>query len=162
MLRRALLFLGVAVWQVAWPSECAMRPSPIDVKRIARHAAVQSHVVDANRLSLTALLRNGRALKLVHSGCDLAGAQATLWLENGCPFSETKAWLEEASALAHIAFVPSIANDIVTSLRQGNFVHNATETRVVISASRNSFMSYSVVISGAEHGVLLSVAYELA
>lgn len=159
--RLLMLLLGIACWQFAWATECPMRPLPIDIKRIAHNTFVKSYIVGKERLSLTALLNNGRLLKLVHRGCDHSGATVSLWLETNLTLSDTNAWVKEANTLAHIAFAPEIANDIEESLQRGDFERNATEARVAISASPSSFMSYSVVISSTEHGLLLTISYEL-
>jgi hypothetical protein len=156
-----LMLFAVAFWQLAWSSECTMQPAPIDAKRIAHDRAIKSYVVGDERRSLTALLKNGRVLKLVHSGCDHSGATVSLWLETDLALSNTDAWVKEAGILARIVFTPAIAGDIAASLQSGTFARNATEARVVISASPSSFMSYSVVISRAERGLLLTIAYEL-
>lgn len=161
MLRRLLLLFLIAFWQLAWSAECTMQPAPIDVKRIAHDGSIKRYVVAAESNSLTALLKNGRALKLRHSGCDRSGAIVSLWLDTELALSNTDAWIKEADTLASIAFTPEIAADIAGSLQSGKFERNGTDARVVLSASPSSFMSYSIVISRAEHGLLLTIAYAL-
>ena len=158
---RLLLLFAVALSQVAWSAECTMQPAPIDIKHIAHNTGIKSYVVSGGNLSLTALLKDGRVLKLVHSGCDHSGASVSLWFDSNLELSSTDAWIKEAGALARIAFTPRIATEIAGSLQRGKFERNATEARVVISASPSSFMWYSVVISRAEHGLLLTLSYEL-
>ena len=61
--------------------------------------------VGANKLTVTALLKNGRALRLVPMGCAHSGAEAALWFDSKVPASDVNAWLKEAIALTRIALV---------------------------------------------------------
>ena len=138
-----------------------MKPSPLDIARIARHPEVLSHTVDANRLGLTALLRNGRALRLVHMGCAHSGAKAALWLESETPASDVAKWIREVVVLSKIAFAADVSKDIEHSLKSGSYEKEMTDTRLVINASPTEYFSYTVVLSPAEHGLVLSIAYIL-
>ena len=156
-----ILLAVLSISRVGWSAECTMRAAPIDLKRIAHDKSIKSYVVDVRGQSITALLKNGRALKLTHSGCDHSGATAALWLDSDLALSDTTDWIKEANALVRIAFAREIAADISDSLLGGQFEKSGTEARVVLRVSPSSFMSYSVVISAAERGVLLTITYEL-
>lgn len=138
-----------------------MNPAPIDVARIAREPAVKSYVVDKKRLALTALLKNGGAFKLEHSGCAHTGATATLWFDSSLPLSDPKAWFKNIVQFARTAFTPELANDIADSLKSGKVDVTASESRIVIDAAPSEFMTYSVSIEPAEQGILMTISYSL-
>ena len=155
------LIFALGPVQFAIAAECTMKPAKIDVHRIAREPAIQSYVIDKNKLGMTALLKDGRALKLIHMGCEHSGASASLWFDSTLPLSDSDAWSKESGNFARIAFVPGVASDIIASLKSGNVKTTRTESRVVISAAPNDFMNYSIIISSTEHGMLLTIAYSL-
>jgi hypothetical protein len=142
-------------------AECTMNPVPIDVARIAREPAIKSYVVDKKRLALTALLKNGRAFKLVHMGCAHSGAMAALWSDSTLPLSEPKAWFTEIVHFARMAFAPGVASDIGASLKSGKVETTTTEDRIVIDAAPSTFMRYTVTIDSAEEGILMTITYSL-
>ncbi len=155
-----LLFsMGLALPAIA--AECTMNPATIDVRRIARDPAIHSYVIDKSKLALTGLLKNGRALRLVHMGCEHSGASASLWFDSTLALSDSEAWSKEFANLARIAFSPRIANDIIASLKSGKIETTRTESGVVISAAPTEFMNYSIEISSMEQGVLLTMSYSL-
>lgn len=138
-----------------------MKPSPINITRIARNPLVKSYVANPGKFSLVALLKNGRAFKLVHSGCDHSGAEVTLWLDTERPLSDVEGWVGEVNSLAGITFSKDIANDISNSIKAENYLKETTEARLVMRSSPTSFMSYSIVISKVEHGYFLMISFEL-
>lgn len=161
MLRLTILTGVIASFQVPAHAECTMTPPRMDINRIAHNPAIKSYAVDRNKLSLTALLKNGHAIRLVHSGCEHSGAEASLWLDSDRPFSDHDGWSNEAITLIRIAFSSDIANAILKSIKSGVFDKKISESRIVFSAAPSSFMSYAIVISRAEQGVLLTVSYVL-
>ena len=77
---RALSLLALsALCQLALAADpdCAMRPTPIDIARIAHHPEVKSYTVDANKLGVTALLKNGAGGVAV-CGSRLAGVGSAM------------------------------------------------------------------------------------
>lgn len=134
--------------------DCTMRAAPIDVARISHRPEIKSFTLDANKLAMTALLKNGRALRLVQEGCVHTGAEAALWFESDVLPSDMV-------ALSKIAFTPDIAKDIERSLASGKYQKELSETRLVMSASPTSYFSYTVVLAPAEHGMILSISYIL-
>ena len=131
-----VLFIGVFS-QIAWAADldCTMQPAPIDIGRIAHRPEIKSYTVDANKLAVTALLKNGRALRLMHMGCAHSGAEAALWFNSEVSASDVNTWLKEAIALTKIAFSPGISRDIERSLKTGNYRIEKTDNRLVITAS---------------------------
>lgn len=81
-----------------------MEATRIDMKRISQNLSIKSYVVNAEKLHMTALLKNGRVLKLTHNGCEHSGAEVSMWLDSDRPFSDADGWLKEAIVLAKIAF----------------------------------------------------------
>ena len=161
MLRVLIALFISAFFQIAWAADldCTMWPERIDIDRIAHRPEIKSYTVGANKLAVTALLKNGRALRLVHMGCAHSGAEAALWFDSKVPASDVNAWLKEAIALTRIAFSPRISRDIERSLKSGKYRIEKTDTRLVITASPSEYFSYTVVYAPAEHGVMLSVTY---
>ncbi len=155
-----VLFIGVLP-QITWAADpdCTMQPAPIDIGRIAHRPEIKSYTVSANKLAVTALLKNGRALRLVHMGCAHSGAEAALWFDSEVPASDVNTWLKEAIALTRIAFSPVISKDIERSLKSGKYRVEKTDTRLAITASPSDYFSYTIVFAPAEHGVMLSVTY---
>jgi hypothetical protein len=82
-------------------------------------------------------------------------------MNSDLPVSDIGTWSKKALDLIHIAFAPSISRDIAGSIRNGNFDRKVTESRTEINGSSSSYMSYSIVISSTEDGVLLTVSYVL-
>ena len=152
-----ILFLS----QIAYAAECTMKASPIDIRRISHNPTVKSFVVAEDKLSLSALLKNGSALKLSHMGCEHSGASASLWLDTDRPFTDSTGWSKEFIKFARIAFSAEIANDIVENLQSGKFKTTVSDSRVVISAAPQEYMNYSIVMSLTEHGVMLTITYSL-
>lgn len=138
-----------------------MRAAPIDISRIAHRPEIKSFTLDASKLALTALLKNGRALRLVQEGCAHTGAEVALWFESDVLPSDIEKWVKEAITLSKIAFTPDVAKDIERSLASGKYQKELSETRLVISASPTSYFSYTVVLAPAEHGMILSISYIL-
>ena len=68
--------------EFAYATECTMRPTPIDAKRIARNPNVKSYTIAESRLVLNALLKNGNAVRIIHEGCAHSGSKAALWLDS--------------------------------------------------------------------------------
>ncbi len=155
-----VLFIG-AFFQIAWAADldCTMQPAPIDIGRIAHRPEIKSYTVDANKLAVTALLKNGRALRLIHMGCAHSGAEAALWFNSEVPASDVNTWLKEAIALTKIAFSPGISRDIERSLKTGNYRIEKTDNRLVITASPTEYFTYTILFAPLEHGVMLSVIY---
>ena len=141
--------------------DCTMQPAPIDISRIAHRPEIKNYTVDANKLGVTALLKNGRALRLAHMGCAHSGAEAALWFQSEVPASNVKKWLEEAVTLANIAFSPDISKDIERSLKSGKYERDVTDTRLVITASPTDFFTYTIVLEPEGHRVILSVGYSI-
>jgi len=148
-------------FSLAAESNCTMQPAPINIHRIAHRPEVKSYSVDKNKLALTALLKNGQVVRLVHEGCAHSGAEAALWFESNIAASDVNNWLKEVNKLSRIAFAPDIVKDIERSLNSGNFKKEVTETRLVISAAPTEYFSYTVVLAPAEHGMILSITYIL-
>ena len=138
-----------------------MRPQPIDFARITHQPEIKSFTIDKDKHGVTALLKNGRALRLVHMGCAHSGAEAALWFESKIPFLDDKQWRKEAVALAKIAFSPDIAKDIESSLKNGKFEKNSTETRLVITAKPTEYFSYVIVVEPESYRVVLSISYSI-
>lgn len=161
ILRFVCLIATLTFSQVALSAACTMNPTPIDVKRIARNAAIKSYVVDEHALELTALLKNGRALRLVHMGCEHSGAWASLWFDTKLPFANKDAWKKEFINFSRIAFSPDVASDIIENLNSGNYKSKTSESRIEISESLTEFMNYTIVLSTTEQGVLLTITYSL-
>lgn len=161
MLRILIVLFAGFFSQLVWAVDpnCTMQPAPIDVDRIAHRPEVKSYIVAANKLAVTALLKNGRAFRLVHTGCAHSGAEVALWFNTDVPASDVNAWIKEALALTRIAFSPGISKDIERSLKSGNYRVEKTDTRLVITASPTEFFSYDIVFTPIEHGVMLSVTY---
>lgn len=72
-----------------------------------------------------------------------------------------KKWLKEAVALANIAFLPDISKDIERSLKSGQYEKDATDARLVITASPTKFFTYTIVLEPDGHRVILSVSYSI-
>lgn len=162
-LRTFSVFALSALCQLALAggSNCTMLPAPIDISRIAHRSEVKSYTVDANKLGVTALLKNGRAMRLAHMGCVHSGAEAALWFQSAVPASDVKKWLKEAVALANIAFSPDISKDIERSLKSGKYESEVTDTRLSITASPTEFFTYTIVLEPEGHRVILSVGYSI-
>ena len=162
MKRLLLVLIALAPqFSMATDTDCTMQPAPINIQRIAHRPEVKSYTVDKNKLALTALLKNGQVVRLVHEGCAHSGAEAALWFESNIAASDVETWLKEALILSRIAFTPDIAKDIERSLKSGNYKKDVTETRLVISAAPTDYFSYTIVLSPAEHGMILSITYIL-
>ncbi len=164
MKRLLLIVIALLVsprFSLAADTDCTMQPAPIDIHRIAHRPEVKSYAVDKNKLAVTALLKNGQVVRLVHEGCAHSGAEAALWFESNIAASDVKNWLKEANKLSRIAFTPDISKDIERSLNSGNFKKEVTETRLVISAAPTEYFSYTIVLAPAEHGMILSITYIL-
>ena len=144
---------------LASAGECTMKPAPIDVHRIAREPAIKSYVVDSKNLALTALLKNGSAMRLLQMGCEHSGASVSLWFDSKLDPSYSKAWAKEIGTVVRIAFAPAVANDIIKNLGSGDVEITTTESGFRIGARPNDFMSYSIVVSSTEQGDLLTVSY---
>ncbi len=161
MTKIILIILLAMVSQEIYAEQCPMKPAMLDYGRVAKSSQVKSIVVDKSRLTLTALLKNGHSLRLVHSGCNHSGATATLWLDSDVSMDDRDSWLKEAVRMVDLAFAPSVARDIVKSINAGKFSTQLDRTRTVFSGSVSSFMTYSIVVSSAESGMLLTVSYVL-
>lgn len=159
--RIAIALLALLLTTMSFATECTMNPAPIDAKRIGQNPLIKSIVFDKKNHKLSALLKNGQAFKLKHSGCEHSGAEATMWSEVNYAFEEKEQWKQEIIALAKIAFKKSIADDIAQSLNdQRNFDH-ITESSFTISTTTSSFFSYSVQIVKTESGSLITITYIL-
>ena len=100
---RAFSILALsALSHLAWAagSDCTMQPAPIDISRITHRPEVKSYTVDANKLGVTALLHNGRALRLTHMGCAHSGAEAALWFQSEVPASDVKKMAQGSGGLS--------------------------------------------------------------
>ena len=139
-----------------------MRAQPIDFARISHRSEIKNFTVDKNKHGITALLKNGRALRLVHMGCTHSGAEAALWFQSEIPASDDKQWRKEALALAKIAFSPDIAKDIELSLKSGEYDKNITETRLVITATPTEYFNYVIVVEPESYRVVLSISYSIS
>jgi hypothetical protein len=159
--RLLLLFIFFVTSNTAFSSDCLMKATRIDVKRISQNLNIKSYVVDAENLNMTALLKNGRVLKLNHNGCEHSGAEVSMWLDSDRPFSDADGWIKEAIVLAKIAFPASIVKDISMSIEKSTFQMKMTESRVVIEAAPTSFMTYSIVVSRVESGLMLTIVFVL-
>lgn len=84
-----------------------------------------------------------------------------MWLDSDRPFSDADGWLKEAIVLAKIAFPVSIVKDISMSIEKGTFQMSMTESRIVIDAAPTSFMTYSIAVSRAESGLMLTIVFVL-
>lgn len=156
-----LAMSAVCHFALAAGSDCTMQPTPIDIGRIAHRPEVKSYTVDANKLGITALLKNGRALRLAHMGCAHSGAEAALWYQSKAHASDVKKWLREAVTLAHIAFSPDIAKDIERSIKSGQYEKDVSDARLVITASPTNFFTYTIVLEPDGQRVILSVSYSI-
>lgn len=94
-------------------------------------------------------------------GCAHSGAKAALWLESETPASDVAKWIKEVVILSKIAFAADVSQDIERSLMSGDYEKEVSDTRLAIRASPTEYFSYSIVLSPAEHGLILSVTYIL-
>lgn len=157
----AVTLLALLLTTLSYATECTMNPAPIDAKRIAQNPLIKSIVFDKKNHKLSALLKNGQTIKLKHSGCDHSGAEVTMWSEIDYVFEDEEKWKKEIIALAKIAFIKTIADDIAHSLNdQRNFDHIAGAS-FTINVTTSSFFSYSVQILKTESGSLITIAYTI-
>lgn len=143
-------------------SDCTMTPVPIDIKRISHQPTVKSYTVNTNKLELTALLKNGTAVKLTHMGCYDSGGIVTEWFESDVPMSDVDRWVKEAVILANTFFDPFVFKIIDKSLKSNKYNKEITENRLVITGSSNETFSYTIVFTPVEHGVMLSIKYNFS
>jgi hypothetical protein len=148
--------------QIVWAEDCTMRPAPIDFKKITRQPAVKSYTVNTNKLGLTALLKNGSAVKLAHMGCAHSGAALTEWFESELSTSDIDKVIKESISLAKIFLDPHASSLIEQNLLSKKFSKEITSNRLVISGSANEIFSYSIIFTPVEHGVMLSIDYSIA
>ena len=146
--------------EFAYATECTMRPTPIDAKRIARIPNVKSYIIAESRLVMNALLRDGNAVRIIHQGCMHSGAKAAVWLDSSTSLTEIRKWLDEAIKLAKIAFEPNVVREIEALIKNGNYsTDEVSEVRLRISAAPAEYIYYSVVVSRAEQGYVLLISY---
>ena len=137
-----------------------MRPLPIDVKRIARNSSVKAYIVSESGLVLNALLKDGRAVRIIQLTCIHSGAEAAMWFDSSASLTDIPLWLEKALELSKIAFQPNIAREIEELIRSGNYFRDeADETRLRISAAPGEYIHYTFVVSKAEQGYMLVISY---
>jgi hypothetical protein len=155
---RYLLLLILVSTHVAWASDCTMKPAPIDAKRISHHASVKTYVENRREHKLTALLKNGQVLRLVHMGCEHSGASASTWLSDQ-DLSTSDQRKKQAIFLSRLAFNNEIATDIVTNIQSQALNDKTSGGRSVISSSTSDFMSYTLVIEKVESGWMMTITY---
>lgn len=157
---RHILALSVILFSAPAPAaDCTMNPLPIEVKRIANNPSVKSYVADKKKLTLTALLKNGRVFRLSASGCDRSGGKVTLWLRSGAALLDTAAWVKESIALVKMALPSDTATDIVKSLQNGTFQTEKSAGRFVLSGHPSDYLSYTVEVSENADTSILTVFY---
>ncbi len=160
MLRYLWIIIPVLFTHIAWAEDCTMRPAPINAKRFARNPIVKSYAVNMVEQSVTALLKNGQVLRLVHSGCEHSGATASLWIPSKeLPMKEV--WVQQAIALSRLAFEKDSAADIERGLQAGKFDIQSDGARNVINLNSSTFMSTSIVVVGLEQGWMITISYVL-
>ena len=163
MIRAKLFLLLMFVAQATWAQDCTMRPAPIDFKRLTRDPSIRSYVVDANRLAVTVLLKNGHAFRLIHEGCMHSGAEATLWLPHSTRGVESESeWIQEAVKFSRVAFSPDVARDIDGSIKLGKLkIDTKSNARLVLSASPSEFFTYTIIVVPSEQGMMMKITYIL-
>lgn len=146
--------------EFAYATECTMRPTPIDAKRIARNPNVKSYTIAESRLVLNALLKNGNAVRIIHEGCAHSGSKAAVWLDSSTSLTDIREWLDEVIKLARIAFEPNVVREIEALIKNGNYSKDeVSEERLSISATPAEYIYYSMVVSRAEQGYVLLISY---
>lgn len=143
-------------------TDCTMTPAPIDIKRIARQPIVKSYTLNTNKLGLTALLKNGSAVKLLHAGCYDSGGIVTEWLDTNTPVSDTEKWIKEAIHLAETFLDPFVFNNIKQSLQSKQYKKDISDARMTIMGSSSGMFTYSIVFTPVEHGAILSISYNFS
>lgn len=141
---------------------CTMAPVPIDVKRIAHQSSVKNYFLSQDKLKLTALLKNGNAVKLAHMGCYDSGGIVTEWLDSEIPTTETDKWIKKAVVLANAFLDPYVFGLIKKSIHDNKYSENKTDNHLVITGSASEIFSYSITVTPFEHGVMLTVDYNFS
>jgi hypothetical protein len=158
-----IIFFVLAIFthaQLVFAADCTIRPAPIDEKRIARNPQVKAHVIAESRLMLSALLKDGNAVRIIHEGCTHSGAEAAMWLNSSTSLTDVQKWLDEAIKLARIAFDPRIAHEVERLIVSGKYSRDETgEKRLRLSAAPAGYIQYSIVVSRAEQGYVLVISY---
>jgi hypothetical protein len=139
-----------------------MTPAPIDVQRIAHQPLVKNYFLSQDKLKLTALLKNGNAVRLAHMGCYDSGGIVTEWLDSDIPTTETDNWIKKAVALASAFLDPYVFGLIKKSMHDNKYSANKTDNRLVITGSTSEIFAYSIVVIPIEHGVMLTVDYNFS
>lgn len=160
-MRSILVFLFLfACSQFSLAGECTMRPPPIDVQRIAGNSNVKSYTISKSGLVLTALLKDGSALRVIHAGCIHSGAEGAVWFDSKIPLTDVRKWLDEVIKLSMIAFAPGVTREIEKLIRNSNYSRDeVSETRLRISAAPAEYVHYTFVVSRAEQGYVLVISY---
>lgn len=139
-----------------------MTPVPIDIKRIAQQSLVKNYFLSQNKLKLTALLKNGNAVKLAHMGCYDSGGIVTEWLDSDIQTTETDKWIKKALVLANAFLDPYVFELIKNSIHHSKYSENRTDNQLLITGSASETFAYSITVIPTEHGIMLSVVYNFS
>jgi hypothetical protein len=115
-----------------------------------------------DKLKLTALLKNGNAVRLAHMGCYDSGGIVTEWLDSDIPITETDNWIKKAVVLASAFLDPNVFGLIKKSMHDNKYSANKTDNRLVITGSTSEIFAYSIVVIPIEYGVMLTVDYNFS
>lgn len=161
MIQVVFIILGFFIHsQFAFATECTMRPTPINEKRIARSPHIKAYAIAESRLVVNALLKDGNAVRIIHEGCTHSGAKAAIWLDSSTSLTDIRKWLDEVIKLSKIAFEPNVVREIEELIKNGNYSKDeVSEVRLRISAAPAEYIYYNIVVSRAEQGYVLLISY---
>lgn len=149
----------VAVLMGGVPGTCTMQPPQLPVEKLRENSAVIAATVDAERGRSSALLKDGRLLRVIAMACEHSGMSASLWMEPS--WTEDTQWTQAAEELAGLVFPDRIHELMTHALREREYAIETTATGLTARISAAEGLSIDVDVAHLALGVMLTVTYAM-
>lgn len=150
-------FFIVAMLMGGASDACTMQPPQLQIEKLRQNNAVIAVTTDAERGRSSALLNDGRLMRVVAMGCEHSGMSASIWMESSS--SNGTRWTEAAEELAVLVF-PDYIHELVThALREREYAIENTAAGLIARISAPEGLSIDVDVAHLSLGVLVTVTY---
>ncbi len=139
--------------------DCTMQPPRIDAERLQRSEDVIAATVDREHARSSALLKDGRLLRIVAMGCEHAGMSASLWVsEEFMPGRESQ-WMQIAHDLSRLAFPADIQELIDIASAPPRWAAQPNDAGMVLELASPEDLQITVEVISLTPGSLVTVTY---
>lgn len=151
------MFLMVTMLTGDSADACSMRPPELQIGKLQQNSAIIAATIDEKRGRSSALLNDGRLLRVMAMGCHHSGMSASLWVDG--VWTEPTQWLEAAEEASQLAFPDDVHRQLARALMEQAYVLETRTDGLAAHLSTGEDLSIDVEMTRLGMGALVTVTY---